>query len=33
MGPGNILTLYYSMGLPIKEELANVLAAKSLIYT
>ena len=33
MGPGDILTLYYSMGLPIKEELANVLAAKSLIYT
>jgi hypothetical protein len=33
MGPGDILTLYYALNLPIKEDLANVLAARSLIYT
>ena len=33
MGPGDILTLYYAMNLPIKEALANLLAARSLIYT
>ena len=33
MGPGDILTLYYAMNLPIKEDLANLLAARSLIYT
>jgi hypothetical protein len=33
MGPGDILTLYYSLNLPIKQDLANLLAARSLIYT
>lgn len=33
MGPGDILTLYYTLNLPIKEDVANLLAARSLIYT
>jgi hypothetical protein len=33
MGPGDILTLYYALNLPIKEDVANLLAARSLIYT
>jgi hypothetical protein len=33
MGPGDILTLYYALNLPIKEDIANLLAARSLIYT
>ena len=33
MGPGDILTLYYALNLPIKKDLANLLAARSLIYT
>jgi hypothetical protein len=33
MGPGDILTLYYALNLPIKEDLANLLSARSLIYT
>lgn len=33
MGPGDILTLYYALNLPIKKDKANVLAARSLIYT
>jgi hypothetical protein len=33
MGPGDILTLYYALNLPIKEDLADLLAARSLIYT
>jgi hypothetical protein len=33
MGPGDILTLYYALNLPIKQDLANLLAARSLIYT
>jgi hypothetical protein len=33
MGPGDILTLYYAMNLSIKEAPANLLAARSLIYT
>jgi hypothetical protein len=33
MGPGDILTLYYALNIPIKEDFANVLAARSLIYT
>ena len=33
MGPGDILTLYYALNLPVKEDVANLLAARSLIYT
>jgi hypothetical protein len=33
MGPGDILTLYYALNLPIKKDLANLLSARSLIYT
>jgi hypothetical protein len=33
MGPGDILTLYYALNLPIKQDVANLLAARSLIYT
>jgi hypothetical protein len=33
MGPGDILTLYYALNLNIKKDLANLLAARSLIYT
>ena len=33
MGPGDILTLYYALNLTIKKDLANLLAARSLIYT
>ena len=33
MGPGDILTLHYALNLPIKEDLSNLLAARSLIYT
>ncbi|MFO7554297.1 MAG: hypothetical protein R6W88_03760 [Desulfobacterales bacterium] len=33
MGPGDILTLYYALNLPIKEDVADLLAARSLIYT
>ncbi len=33
MGPGDILTLYYALNLPIKEDFASLLAARSLIYT
>lgn len=33
MGPGDILTLYYALNLPINQDLANLLAARSLIYT
>ena len=33
MGPGDILTLYYALNLPLKQTLAELLAARSLIYT
>jgi len=33
MRPGDILTLYYALNLPIKEDVADLLAARSLIYT
>ena len=32
MEPGNILTFRYALNLPIKQNIANVLAARSLIY-
>ncbi|MBW2405864.1 MAG: hypothetical protein JRF17_00725 [Deltaproteobacteria bacterium] len=33
MGPGDILTLNYALDLPIKEDQADLLAARSLMYT